>query len=310
MNDLLDMGDKAITRPPRCEYDMNDAYRSVWVGHQRSSVPTPVTFPNSRGLNVVGSYFTGDPDCEKHCCVIYLHGNASCQLEGRFLVPKMVPAGVSVFCFDFSGCGNSQGERVSLGYFERDDVACAISYLQVNYHIERFFLWGRSMGAATALLSLGSEHKIDGVIVDSPFSSLSQLIKELSSQMGIPGCFGGAAVWILASRIESSSGFDIRKVNPIEAARQSTVPIRFIHGENDDFIICQHSRDIYSEYMGDNKEVWIVPGDHNTDRPDETMKSSYEFVYSCFNIEIGDISNQFTEQTSRMHFKNVESMLK
>ena len=44
----------------------------------------------------------------------------------------------------------SEGEHVSLGYFERDDLAAVISNLRERRGYTRVGLWGRSMGATTA----------------------------------------------------------------------------------------------------------------------------------------------------------------
>ena len=39
-----------------------------------------------------------------------------------------------------AGCGKSEGARISLGYLEKDDVACAITYLEVHFGIKKFSL--------------------------------------------------------------------------------------------------------------------------------------------------------------------------
>lgn len=48
-------------------------------------------------------------------------------------------------------------------------------------------LWGRSMGAATAILYAAKYQDIDGLILDSPFSDLEQLIMEIAdTQISLP----------------------------------------------------------------------------------------------------------------------------
>ena len=47
-------------------------------------------------------------------CVVYCHGNAGCRLDALSVVPVLLPEGISVFAFDFSGAGLSDGECVSL----------------------------------------------------------------------------------------------------------------------------------------------------------------------------------------------------
>ena len=59
-------------------------------------------------------------------CVIYLHGNSSGRPETLPIVDLMIPLGVSVFTFDFAGCGMSEGEYISLGWHERDDLELVI----------------------------------------------------------------------------------------------------------------------------------------------------------------------------------------
>ena len=87
--------------------------------------------------------------------------------------------GITLCTFDFAGCGNSDGEYISLGWHERDDVAIVIDYLRKERHVSCMGLWGRSMGAATALLHSDRDPTIGGVVVDSPFADLPRLCDEL-----------------------------------------------------------------------------------------------------------------------------------
>ena len=55
--------------------------------------------------------------------------------------------------FDFCGCGISEGKYISLGYYESEDTEEVIDYCKENFHIKKIGLWGRSMGAVTAILT-------------------------------------------------------------------------------------------------------------------------------------------------------------
>lgn len=48
-------------------------------------------------------------------CVIYLHCNAGNRLEALPFIKYLAINKISLFCFDFSGCGNSDGEYITLG---------------------------------------------------------------------------------------------------------------------------------------------------------------------------------------------------
>jgi alpha/beta superfamily hydrolase len=135
-------------------------------------------------------------------CVVYLHGNASSQREGMFLPPIFISAGVSVLCFDFSGCGCSQGEYISLGFFERDDVACAINFIRANSGVGCVGIWGRSMGAVCAIYALADDLCIAAALVDSPFSSLSELVKELAAREHIPSLVVTPASYMISKKIK------------------------------------------------------------------------------------------------------------
>ncbi len=71
------------------------------------------------------------------------------------------------------------GEYVSLGYYEREDLAVVIDHLRSTNTVSAIGLWGRSMGAVTALLHTDRDHTIGGIVCDSPFSDLRVLAKEL-----------------------------------------------------------------------------------------------------------------------------------
>ena len=90
-----------------------------------------------------------------------------------------MPMYITVFTFDFSGCGLSEGEYISLGYYERDDVEAIINYLRQSDEISTIALWGRSMGAVTALMYADRDPSIAALVLDSPFSNLKVLAEEL-----------------------------------------------------------------------------------------------------------------------------------
>ncbi len=53
---------------------------------------------------------------------------------------------------DLSGSGKSDGEYITLGINEEDDLNSAIGFLDEIFKFKEYSVWGRSMGAVTALL--------------------------------------------------------------------------------------------------------------------------------------------------------------
>lgn len=93
------------------------------------------------------------------------------------------------------------GEYVSLGYYEKDDLVSVVEYLRDTGSVSRIGLWGRrfaivhfccnlflfslfffstSMGAATAIMYGATDPSIACMVLDSPFSSLTKIAKELT----------------------------------------------------------------------------------------------------------------------------------
>lgn len=87
--------------------------------------------------------------------------------------------GATMFAFDFTGSGLSAGEWVTLGFYEKDDLAAVVDYLRSTGTVSTIALWGRSMGAATALLHTHRDPSIAAMVLDSPFADLRQLAGEL-----------------------------------------------------------------------------------------------------------------------------------
>lgn len=51
-----------------------------------------------------------------------MHGNSSARVEAIPQLSLALSLGATLVAFDFAGSGLSEGEYVSLGYYERDDV--------------------------------------------------------------------------------------------------------------------------------------------------------------------------------------------
>ena len=138
---------------------------------------------NKRGLLLECSHFEPTEDervAEKLPAVIYLHGNCSSRLEALPCVPILLPANITLFTMDKCGSGRWEGEFMSIGWFERNDVDLVVEFLRASQRVSTIGLWGRSMGAATSLLHGDRDPSIAGMVLDSPFTSLKVLSEELA----------------------------------------------------------------------------------------------------------------------------------
>jgi pimeloyl-ACP methyl ester carboxylesterase len=109
-----------------------------------------VTFQNSRGLTLVADFTPADSDA----VVILCHGYTSHRLRrNRFpvIAEALSTAGYNCLAFDFSGCGESDDDTVTIAG-EVDDLHSAITYIE-SLGLTRIALYGNSLGSLICLLN-------------------------------------------------------------------------------------------------------------------------------------------------------------
>ena len=251
---------KFIIRPPRAEYDVSE------LGPQRFKyggvdfIREDVQVRNKRGLALDCSLWRPliVPDGGKPC-VLYMHGNASCRLEALSVLGPVLSTGAMVFAFDFAACGRSEGEYISLGWFERDDVQTIVEHLRSLTYVTAIALWGRSMGAASAVMHAARDPSLAGLVLDSPFASLEAVAIELVTSSSaaapnlppIPPFLVKTALRLIASSVKSRAGFDLYKLRPVDFAPTCFAAALFATAHDDVLVRPHHSRQIYEAYSGD-----------------------------------------------------------
>lgn len=83
--------------------------------------------------------------------IVFLHPRGGNVTEGKFLISAFTPQN-AVLLFDFAGSGRSEGEYITLGMNETRDLKRVLDETRKLIKVRRVVLWGRSMGAVTALM--------------------------------------------------------------------------------------------------------------------------------------------------------------
>ena len=232
----------AIIRPPRAEYKEEALGPPAFSFCGRRFTRTDFALVTKRGMALQCSHW--EP-VERHSAripvVIYMHGNSSARVEVLPQLSYLLSLGLAVFSFDFAGSGKSDGEYVSLGYYEREDLMCVIAHLRATDVVSTIALWGRSMGAATSLMHAHRDPSIACMILDSPFADLKQLCEEMVDKakeqgINVPNFVTSIAIRMIRGSVKKQADFDILDICPIAHADRSFVPALFVHGEHDDFV--------------------------------------------------------------------------
>ncbi|XP_024374389.1 uncharacterized protein [Physcomitrium patens] len=187
----------------------------------------------------------------------------------------------TVMATDFSGSGLSDGNYVSLGWNEKDDLKAVVNHLRTDEKVSRIGLWGRSMGAVTCLMYGAQDPSIACMVLDSPFANLNNLMMELVDvyKIRLPKFTVKVAVQYMRKAIQKKAHFDIMDLDAVPVAKKCFIPALFGHATDDAFIHSRHSEIIFKDYIGD-KNIIKFDGDHNSPRPQFYYDSIAIFLYN------------------------------
>lgn len=278
---------KAVIRPPRCEYTISELNAKIFFIDRVCYKRQDFEVVNEKKQKLQCSLYNHISIEEgKSPCVIYLHGNSSSRLEANELLPILLPNRISVCAFDFSGSGMSDGEFISQGYYEKNDVKSVVNHLRKYYRYDQISLWGRSMGAVTALMYSCIDPKITSIVADSPFCSLETLGIELAKKYTkIPEFLVKVAMEFQRSTIKSKAGFDVSEQDPLDkCVHDIKCPGIFLSAENDELIPYTDAITLHDKYSGEKKYI-KCRGTHNSDRDSRVHDVIVEFFRKHFNIE-------------------------
>ena len=278
---------KFIIRPPRDSYDLLELEFDSNLNEKESYIREDYTILSKRGFLMECSFYRVDPSKRIpyiRPCIVYLHGNSSSRVEGKKMSYYLLNKGIDLFVFDFPGSGRSEGEYISLGYHEKEDVRIIIDFVEKLPGVGEIGLWGRSMGAATTLLYSYSDERIKAQCVDSPFADFRELAIYLcKKEINIPEFIINSVLFFLKKTIKNKNDMDIDKLRPIDFAESSKILTFFIHAMKDELIPYNHTIKLYEKYGG-VKSINIVEGNHNTPRQKHLINKVVNFFDKYLNI--------------------------
>ena len=170
--------------------------------------------------------------------VIAAHGfRSSAKRDFAACLPYFYEKGFSFLFIDQRAHGESEGEYITYGAYERYDllrwINRAIETLGADTEI---LLHGVSMGASAVLMASGLElpKNVKGIIADSGFVSPYDIFVHVLDRSFHAKPF---PLMYLAGIIEKHKAkFDFKGVSTIDAMVVNTIPVLFVHGEDDDFV--------------------------------------------------------------------------
>lgn len=187
--------------------------------------------------------------------------------------------GYNIAIVGFRGSGNSEGDYTTIGYEEANDVIASYRFFKGKLPEQHFYLFGSSMGAAAILKALATEPlPVEGVMLEYPFASLHQSVKNRFNVMGFPSFpianlltyFGGLQL-----------GFDAYAHNPSDYAKKVECPVLYLAGDHDDRVTNEETSLVFQNLKSKDKTLHVFKGGRH-----ESFNKSYraEWLTLCENF--------------------------
>lgn len=245
---------------PLPEGEIYEPYKELleqWMREVRNLPHEDAEITSFDGLTLRGKYYEYKKGAPIELLMPGYRGTAERDLSGG--VQRCFSLGHNAFLVDQRAGGLSDGSVITFGIKERYDCQSWTRYL-----VDRFggdvpiILTGISMGAATVMMTtaLDLPPNVVGVLADCGYTSPKAIIKKVIRQIGLPASLGyffvrlGALIY---------GGFDLEAASPVEAMKTCRIPVLFIHGEADDYVPCEMSRENYAACAAP-KHLLTVPG--------------------------------------------------
>jgi len=213
-----------------------------------------VTFTSADGLRLAGWYIPS----RNGATIILCHGLGTNRADMLPQAVLLAEHGYGSFLFDFRAHSESEGEMVTYGYAETDDVLAAVDYLLSRPDVDpqRIGILGGSLGAATAIRAAARSTYLKVVVAESAFTSLEDgVASSFAVFSGLPA-FPFAPLTVVFAQWQT--GLRISEVRPIDDIPSiAPRPVFIIHGTDDDLIPVEQGLRLY-EAAGEPKELWMV----------------------------------------------------
>ncbi|MCB0728343.1 MAG: alpha/beta fold hydrolase [Ignavibacteriae bacterium] len=226
---------------------------NVTIGNPPEFLHTEnINFKTEDGKTIKG-WYSKTSDSAK--VIILLHGYKANRLE---MLPKadlFKEMGYDVLLYDARACGESEGEIVSLGYYEKKDLISAVKYLK-GIGKKEIAVYGFSQGGATAIMAASGLSDLKCIISEATFDNLENAIdNRFRKYLFVPGYIGTI---FMKPEAEKILGISIEKIQPVKEISKIKIPIFIIGAENDSRTLVENTMDLYNA-ANEPKELWIAP---------------------------------------------------
>ena len=217
-----------------------------------------LTINSSDGLKLTGYHYTPENSNDKWALIIHGYGHNHNHMNG--FAEMYLANGYNVLMVDQRAAGASEGEWLTMGVAESNDVALWTQKIAELNPNAKIVLHGVSMGAATAMLAAADSKltNVTSLVEDCGYTTVMNLIdlaKGMATQLADP-----QFIDVVDDASESLTGHRLTAAAPIDSIGKVTIPSVFITGTSDTVVTMSNLESLYAASGAEVKELFTVAG--------------------------------------------------
>ncbi len=239
----------------RVEFD------EMWHAEDFGLVAQKITVLTDDGLNVVAHKVDAT---NPRAVIIFIPGIRVPSVTSGFGHAKiMYDNNFSSILLERRARGSSEGDTIGLGYTEYLDVKAVVEHIRIENTEIPIIVYGWSMGAATALISIGELKDISGVVSLAAFSSMEDIFYDVYIKQGVP-CFIATMQRPFVSIYTTVKyGTKTLRLSPKAAMdKLGDRPALIVHSKEDSVVPFESFNRIM-ERAPEHVESWVLEGDRH-----------------------------------------------
>lgn len=235
-----------------------------------------IKFKNKNNLTLIGNLYP----CNSDTIAILCHGFTSDKNRNQTLARALNQAKIDAFAFDFSGCGESDDQFITVEN-RIDDLKSAIKYIE-NLQYKKIVLYGHSHGSLICLHCY--QKKINHIVLTGALIApiyydwskhlTKAQIKTLKEKNEL--LYKTKSKWRKTVKINSQTLLDFEQINSKKILTKIKCPILIIHGNNDEEEkqLLKNTQTV-KKYLPKNSKIIIIKeANHSFDHHyDEVIKN-------------------------------------
>ena len=220
-------------------------------------------------------------------CVLISHGYTDNHIGSLKYTKMYLDLGYNVLLYDLRGHGENEKTFCTYSIRESRDLDGLIRDARQRFPQFRVFgIHGESLGSATSAACMQYHPDIDFAVLDCGFSEIISVMQRGLQGMHLPPWM----VHVASVCAKVRYGYYFHEMRPVDALTGNKVPMLFIHGAEDDFILPVHSERMHQATEGYSAVHLVAGAGHAASvltAPEEYKKAVQDF-FRAVNVDFDE----------------------